>query len=188
MANSASNVAAGKPKVGGAVYRAPKGTTAPTDATTALGSAFKCLGYCSEDGMTQGLKRESNEVKAWGGETVMTTQTSFGETFKVKLIEVLNVDVKKVVFGDSNVSGALATGITTVVNSKELPEGVWVVETVQNGAICRQVIPCGKVSEIGDITYKDSDPIGYDITISALPDSSGNASYEYTITDNSSSV
>ena len=40
MANNASNVAAGKPKIGGAVYRAPSGTAVPTDATTALTAAF----------------------------------------------------------------------------------------------------------------------------------------------------
>ena len=35
-----SNVSAGKPKVSGAVFRAPLGTTLPTDATTSLGNAF----------------------------------------------------------------------------------------------------------------------------------------------------
>ena len=42
-----SNVSVGKPAVGGAIYRAAKGTTLPTDATTALGSSFKQLGYVS---------------------------------------------------------------------------------------------------------------------------------------------
>ena len=52
MANTVANVSAGKPAVGGAVFVAPTGTTLPTDATTALGSAFKALGYCSDDGLT----------------------------------------------------------------------------------------------------------------------------------------
>ena len=41
MANNKANVTTGKPKVGGAVFRAPVGTTLPTDASTALNSAFK---------------------------------------------------------------------------------------------------------------------------------------------------
>ena len=44
MANTAGNVSAGKPALNGAVYRAASGTTAPTDATTALSADFKCLG------------------------------------------------------------------------------------------------------------------------------------------------
>ena len=179
MANDATKVAAGKPKVGGAIFRAPIGSALPTDATTALNSAFVCLGYVSEDGLTQSLTRDSEEIKAWGGDTVMTTQTEFGENFQLTLIEPLNLDVKKAVFGDSNVTGTLADGITTVVNSQELTAASWVFEMVQNGALCRIVVPNGKVSEMEDIEYTDSDPIGYGITITALPDTAGNVSYEY---------
>ena len=38
------NVTAGKPKKGGAVFRAPVGTALPTDTTTQLNEAFKALG------------------------------------------------------------------------------------------------------------------------------------------------
>ena len=37
----------------------------------------------------------------------------------------------------------------------------------------------GKVSEIGDIVYTDGDPIGYELTVAAFPDTDGNTHYEY---------
>ena len=55
MANNKDNVSTGKPKVGGAVFTAATGSTLPTDATTALDEAFKSLGYCSEDGVTNSV-------------------------------------------------------------------------------------------------------------------------------------
>ena len=58
------NVTAAKPKVGGAVYSAPLGTTLPTDATTALNVAFKALGYISEDGLKNKNSPSSENVKA----------------------------------------------------------------------------------------------------------------------------
>ena len=174
-----ANVAAGKPKVGGAVYVGATSLTLPTDSTTALAAGFTSLGYCSDAGLVQSIERESEDVKAWGGDTVLTTQTGYSETYKCTLIETLSVDVKKAAFGDSNVTGALATGITTKGNSKELEQHAWVVEMIQNGATVRKVLPLAKVIEVGEITYSDSDAIGYEITIKALPDSSGNCSYEY---------
>ena len=92
------------------------------------------------------------------------------------------LDLAECVYGDANVTGALATGITTVVNSAELGLHAWVVDLVYNGAVSRIVIPNGKVSEIGDTSYVDGEPVGYEITVTALPDTSGNCSYEYTVT------
>lgn len=176
-----SNVAAGKPAIGGAISIAPLGTTLPTDASTALSGSFTNLGYVSAEGLTKTQARETAEIKAWGGDVVMMPQSGFKETVKFKLIEYLNVAVKKVALGDANVSGAIDTGITALVNSKELEEHVYVIDTIVHGALERTVIPCGKVTEVGDIVYVDNDVIGYPITITALPDTYGQASYEYTI-------
>jgi hypothetical protein len=182
MANTATNVTAGKPKVGGAIYRAPIGTTIPTDATTALGTAFVCLGYVSEDGLTNDNSPESEDIKAWGGDTVLTLQTSKEDTFGFTLIEALNVEVLKTIYGDDNVTGTLSTGITVTANTKELDEYVWAIDMVlRDGALKRIVIPDGKVSEVGTITYADGDAVGYETTLGTSPDASGNTHYEYII-------
>ncbi len=180
MANTVTNVSAGKPNASGAVYVAAIGSTLPTDATTALDNAFACLGYISEDGLTNTNTPESDTIKAWGGDTVLTLQTSKEDTFDFTLIEVLNLDVLKFVYGEDNVSGTLANGITIEANSAQLESHAIVVEmNLRDDAVKRIVIPNGTVSEIGEISYADNAAIGYACTVNTAPDASGNTHYEY---------
>jgi len=180
MANNATLVTTAKPKVSGAIYRADIGANLPTTASATLSSDFACLGYISEDGLTNANSMESESIKSWEGDTVYSAETNKEDTFKFKLIEALNVEVLKTVYGDANVSGALETGITVNANSTPQESKSWVIDTVLNdGALKRIVIPNAKVTSVADIVYKKSELVGYETTLTAVPDSAANTHYEY---------
>lgn len=175
-----SNVSAATPGISGAIYRAPIGTTLPQDATSPISSPYVELGYISEDGLVNTNSPESENIKDWGGTDVLNVMTEKTDEFQYTLIEVLNENVLKAVYGSDNVSGTLETGITITANASEQEEAVWVVDMVmRNGVLKRLVIPNGKISELGDITYKRDEAVGFEITLVGLADSDGNTHYEY---------
>lgn len=180
MAQTAANVSAAKPKVGGAVYVAATTATLPTSAAADLGTGWTSLGYLSEDGVTNANSPNTDTINAWGGDPVLTLYNAREDTFQFKLLEVLNPEVPKVVYGDGNVSGTLATGISITANNAELDTKAYVIDMImRNGALKRIVIPSAQVSEVGDVVYTDSDAVAYEVTLSAQADASGNTHYEY---------
>lgn len=180
MANNSANVTTGKPKPGGAIWVAPVGTTLPTSVGATLDAAFKCLGFASEDGVTNDNSPSSEQIKAWGGTVVLSTQTERPDNFGVTLIEAKNVEVLKVVYGASNVTTSAGGAITVKSTAQELPDLSWVFDLVNSdGSYKRIVIPRGRVSATGTITYADSAAVGYALTITDTPDTLGVYHYEY---------
>lgn len=173
------NVTAAKPAVAGAVFRAEAGTALPTDAKTALAEAFKSLGYISEDGYTNSNTASVDKIKAWGGAVVMTVQTEKPDTFKLKFIEGLRLEVLKAVYGGENVTGTIAEGLTVKATAKEAEACVWVIDEILNSCLHRCVIPSGKITTVSEITHKDNEPLGYEVEIEALPDENGVTHFDY---------
>ena len=88
----------------------------------------------------------------------------------------------KTVYGEKNVTGDLDTGISVKANNKEAESAAWVIDMIlRNGVLKRIVIPDGKITEVGEITYSDEDLIGYEVTLSAMPDSKGDTHHEYIV-------
>lgn len=177
MATDSKNVSVGKPKAGGAVFWAPAGTAAPTNASTALASAFLDVGYISDEGVTVSTSVESTSHNAWGGDEVANDVTTYSETTAFTLLEV-NENAQKLAFGSANV----AANLSSVAHKMGAftTEVVLVVETlVGAGKVRRTVVPRAKLIERGDITYVDTDLVGYPVTFANLVDSSGATSYDY---------
>ena len=78
--NNVANVSSAKGVKGGYIFTAPVGTALPTDYTTALPEAWKCLGYISEDGYVETLDTDSEDIKDMNGDLMASPQTSRVET------------------------------------------------------------------------------------------------------------
>lgn len=179
MANTAANVSYGKPKTAGAVYFGGTDATLPTSTDATL-TGFTALGYVSDDGLTNNNSPESDNIKAWGGDTVLSLLTSKEDTFSFKLLEAMSADVLKLVYGSANVTGTTATGITVKANTTPPERHSYVFDMVlKDGVLKRIVVPDATITEVGEIVYKDDEAIGYELTITAVPDASGNTHYEY---------
>lgn len=179
MANNIDNVAILKPVTTGAIYYGEATATVPTSATAAL-TGFSCVGYISEDGVTKSVSRDSTSIKDWGGETIKTVQTDYEATYKFTMTEALNITALKAFYGEDNVTDGDDGNITIKATSEELPIRAWVIDAITDeGKAYREVIPKGKISDTGDISFKRDEATGYEITVTALPDTSGKTHYIY---------
>jgi len=183
--STVSNVTVAKPKKAGAISIADYGTTLPTDATSALDAAFENTGYVSEDGVTNSNSPESDNIRAWGKDIVYVINSARDDVFKFTLIESLNGTVLKAVYGSDNVTVG-DNAITVKANTDDLPEKSYVIDTIlRDDTLKRIVIPRGKITEVGDIVYKDEELVGYEISVTCMPDDAGNTHYEYISTESS---
>lgn len=170
--NDKSNITVGAPKAGGALFWAPAGTPLPTSATDTLNVAFKNLGYVTEDGLTATVAEEGDDIREWGGEAVLRTQTSYTKTYSTNLMESSRLAVLQFLYGTNNVTSTSNT-ITWDETGDPLPRGVFVVDTLQsngeaNPRIRRQVLGDAQFTDrSGDHTYNKSDPLAYPIVLTA---------------------
>lgn len=178
MADSGNIWAATIPSDGAAVYAAPLGTALPTSATATLNAAFVDLGWVGDDGVTNSISRDTTKHRAWGGEVVKVTQDNYTETVTLTLMET-SAAVLKVVYGEDNVT---ANGdIITVEHSRlQLERQSFCIDFIDGERAGRIVIREGQVTELADVSYRQSDVTRYEITIDVFkPANASNAVVTY---------
>lgn len=168
---------AAKPATAGAIFVAAVGTTLPTSSSATLAQDFKDLGYVSDAGVSRSVSLESETVKEWGGSVVLALGTGKEETFKFTLLDVVDVNAMKLVYSSATES---SSAISASQGADNRTGHAFVIDMILEGSKAQRiVIPNGLVTEIGDINYVANEAVGFELTITAMADDSGNTSYDY---------
>jgi len=165
MATNSANVrvaVSGEVLVGLTTATAPTGTAGTT-------TGFAGLGYVSEDGVTETRDRSSDTIKAWqNGDTVRTVVTDSTLTYHFTLLETNAATVG--LFYGTTVTSASLEGNFLIVPSSTGGRKSFILDVVDGAQLLRTYIPQGEVTEVGDVVYASGSAIGYEVTITAYPD------------------
>lgn len=172
MSNTLSNIYVAEPLATGVCFVAPRGTPGPTDAQVELDAAFVDLGYTGVDGFNEKNDRSITRKRSFGGKVVKIIQSEFTSTLEFTLMESLNADVLKAIYGASNVVVTAATTehgtqVKVLKNSRKLPHQAWVIDTWDDemGAKYRNYVADGQITTIGDVKVVHTDTIEYKVTL-----------------------
>lgn len=170
----------------GAILHAPIGTTLPSlssisSSGVTIDQAFTGNEYVSEDGLTLAPSVSTTEIKDWSGATVRKVLESFDGTLSWTMIST-NKGAMDVAFGSKYVSSnaANATHGTQVQAAlgAHLPDALsWVFLMKDGNARTVIVVPNGQVTEVGEVTFASNAAIGWQVTLTCYPDTSGECIY-----------
>ena len=167
----------------GAVAVAPLGTTAPTDARTALANTWTTGGYVSEEGITLGLSRSFTNIKDWSQANVRKALTEFDGAVKCSFLQVDEFAAKEM-FGSTNVTKTAANAthgeqLKIAIGAELAPAKSWCWNMKDDNRRIRVYLPNAQITELGDVQFVPGAGNIYPSTISAYPDANGKSIYVF---------
>ena len=165
MALDAGNV---NVAVTGSVSFDPTGAAAAPTGTASALTGLTDLGYVSEDGVTLTMPGagDTTAIKAWqNGATVRTIRTAPEDepTLGFTLIET-KLETIEAAFGVTVTQTATEGSFVINTNAAREP-GALVFDVVDGNELIRVYAPKATVTELGEITFANSDAIGYELTV-----------------------
>lgn len=171
MALDATQVRVG---ITGQLYKAPLGTALPSSPTQQLSQAFTGLGYVSEEGVVENWDDSVDNIIAWqNATTVRSSTTESTGTLALTLIQTRG-SVLEAFHRGSHIVEPDLNQFRMDVKPIVADPSVWVLDVIDGDKHIRIVLGNAEITERGEITYANGDPIGYPITITCYPDEAGN--------------
>jgi hypothetical protein len=168
MANTAANVRVG---VTGSVWVGPTSATAPTSATTTL-TGFTELGYVSTDGLEENRDKSTNQIRGWqNGDLIREVVTESTATFKFMLIETSKAVIELFYGGTTSGTGASASIDVNPTNTGGKKS--FVFNVIDGSSTQRTYVATGEVTNVEPVKIANGEIVGYGVTVTAYPNSSG---------------
>ena len=176
----ASQVTVGSAAATGAIFVAPKDTTLPNDATSALESAWTLLGFTSDAGVQISESSSSNSIKAWEARTtVYTTRVDYTESVSFMPIQC-NADVAKLMWGEDAVTVNPDGSFSAGHHGKTIEPVAIVIETTPRETIVKRYCGMFQLTERGASTMDGTQVDGRQLTFEAIADEYGFTMHEHT--------
>lgn len=156
------------------------GTTAPTSPLVQPVAPWEPLGAISDDGLVFGFDEDSQEFTPWGQTSPMrTTITKSIRTFQITMWETARVAVQSVMFRIPAVDLEPVAGLTSFAETAApaVDRRAWWFAVFDGDNARGFYVPAGEISDRSDVTFKQDEMSGYEITITAYPDTAGNTVY-----------
>jgi hypothetical protein len=164
----------------GAGWVADVGTTAPASPLVQPVSPWEPLGAISDNGLVYGFNESSQEFTPWGlTSPFRRTITKSERTFKMNLWETARTTVQSIMYRIPEGDLAPSAGKTTYAEtaSPSVDRRAWWFVVLDGSSARGFYVPQGEVSDRSDVTFKQDELSGYEITITAYPDTAGNTVY-----------
>ncbi|MFI8942764.1 phage tail protein [Streptomyces syringium] len=164
----------------GGGWVAGTGTAAPASPLVQPVAPWEPLGAVSDDGLTYGFDEDSQEFTPWGLTSPFRTQiTKSVRTFKMTLWETARVAVQSVMYRIPAADLTPVSGKTSFAEtaSPTPDRRAWWFVVLDGDSARGFYVPEGEVSDRSDVSFKQNEMSGYEITITAYPDASGNTVY-----------
>jgi hypothetical protein len=168
MPNTAAAVKVG---VTGSVWVGATSATAPTSSVSSL-TGFTELGYVSPDGIEESIDTSTSQIRAWqNGDLIREVITESTATFKFMLMETTKAVVE--LYYGTTASGSTTSTKVDVNPSATGGRKSFVLNTVDGASVIRTYIASGEVTAVEPIKSANGEVVGYGMTVTAFPNSSG---------------
>lgn len=167
----------------GAVYVAAVGTTAPTDAKSALGGSWTDGGYVDENGIAITVNRSTTPIRDWSKAAIRNLLSEFGGSIAVGFLQVDEFSAKRV-FGASNVTKTAANTthgeiIKVSIGSELPPIEAWCFNMKDGDARIRVYVPRGQITSVNEMAYKPDQGHVIGGTLECYDDGTGKSIYVF---------